>query len=327
MDLFGNELSGNISENRLQGEMSYSFGNMSDCFLESLTSLNLRENQLSGHLTPQFGEFKSLQTLDLGENSISGAIPFNIGELSSLEDLRLDNNKFSGNLPESLGQLYNLTFLSIEHNMLQGMVTENHFANLSKLTSLVASGNPLRFKVSADWVPPFQLRDLLELGSWNLGTEIPSWIETQKNVMQLDLSNTGVSGSIPTWLWEIRFLNLSHNNFNGQIPDLSGPEDGPRLVYLSSNQFSGSLPRVANKVTELDLSNNSFSGGMSHFLCDTTNETYRLDILHLGGNLLTGELPDCFMRWPSLVVLNLANNNLSGNIPNSIGFLTTLFNA
>ncbi|KAI3461141.1 hypothetical protein Pfo_017804 [Paulownia fortunei] len=55
-----------------------------------------------------------------------------------------------------------------------------------------------------------------------------------------------------------------------------------------------------------------------------TDETYRLKILHLGGNQLTGEIPDCWMKWPLLQVLNLVNNNMSGNIPNSIGFLAEL---
>ncbi|KAH6763518.1 hypothetical protein C2S52_020951 [Perilla frutescens var. hirtella] len=93
---------------------------------------------------------------------------------------------------------------------------------------------------------------------------------------------------------------------------------------MSSNRFSGLLPRVGDTVRELDLSNNSFSGGMSHFLCDMTFETYGLQILHLGGNQLSGELPDCWLNWPSLRYLNLGNNNLSGSIPHSIGYLRFL---
>ncbi|KAI3461142.1 hypothetical protein Pfo_017805 [Paulownia fortunei] len=340
LDLSMNELSGKIpreianfckiqkldlSENKLQGEISDSFGNMSDCFLGALEYLSLEENQLSGHLTDQFGEFKSLQTIDLSSNSLSGAIPINLGKLSSLQYLRLDVNKLTGNLPESLGQLFNLENLFIRDNMLEGVVTESHFVSLTKLNDISASGNHLTLKVSPNWIPPFKL-ETLGLGSWNLGTgsRIPSWLETQKNIMELDLASTGISGNVPSWIWEIRFLNLSHNQLHGKIPDISGPEDGPRLIYLSSNHFSGSLPRVANTVTELDLSNNSFSGGISHFLCDTTNRTYRLEILHLGGNQLTGELPDCWMKWPSLTVLNLGNNNMSGSIPYSIGSLAHL---
>ncbi|KAK6138290.1 LOW QUALITY PROTEIN: hypothetical protein DH2020_027981 [Rehmannia glutinosa] len=348
LDLFGNELSGKIpreignlckmrilvlSYNMLAGEISDSFGNMPDCFLGALEDLDLSYNQLSGHLTHQFGEFESLRTFDLRTNSLSGVIPNNLGNLSSLEYLNLGSNKLTGNLPESVGQLSNLKYLSIEDNMLEGIVTETHFAHLSNLIELSASRNNLTLKViNPNWIPPFKLTSL-QLRSWNLGSGsgILLWIETQKNNMNdLDLSKTGISGNVPSWFWNIRFLNISHNQLHGKIPNINGPKHGfsslVQFVYLSSNKFSGPLPRVGNTVIELDLSNNSFSGGISHFFCDTTtNETNGLRVLHLGGNHLSGELPqDCLMKWPSLTMLNLGNNNLSGTIPNSIGFLANL---
>ncbi|KAL8466942.1 hypothetical protein ACS0TY_035865 [Phlomoides rotata] len=79
----------NLSENNFQGEISDPFGDISECFLKALANLNLWNNKLSGHLTNQFGEFKSLQILDLRNNSLSGVIPINIGMLSSLEELLL----------------------------------------------------------------------------------------------------------------------------------------------------------------------------------------------------------------------------------------------
>ncbi|KAG8371006.1 hypothetical protein BUALT_Bualt13G0042200 [Buddleja alternifolia] len=339
LDLHKNELSGKIPRviarlckmqtldltmNKLQGELSDTFGNMSECFLEALESLCLSVNRLSGHMTDQFGEFKNLQILDLGKNLLSGTIPINLGKLSSLRELRLEVNKFTGNLPESIGQLFNLEVLSINDNMLQGVVTETHFASLTKLSHFSASGNHLTLKVDPNWVPPFKLI-LMRLGSWNLGV-IPSWLETQKkSITKLDLSYNGISSVVPSWFWDIPHLNLSHNQFHGEIPDITtGSGDDWRSMYLSSNKFNGSLPRVAHTVAELDLSNNSLSGGMSHFLCDTTNETYGLVILRLARNKLTGELPDCWMRWPSLRVINIGNNNISGSIPSSFGLLTDL---
>ncbi|KAL8514998.1 hypothetical protein ACS0TY_013908 [Phlomoides rotata] len=273
---------------------------MSECFLQALEDLNLENNKLSGNVTNQFGEFKSLGYLNLGRNSFSGAIPFSIGKLSSLEQLRLNDNKFTGTLPKSLGQLFNLKGLHIDDNMLEGIVTETHFANLTKLEILSASGNQLSLKVSPNWNPPFRLK-LVQIGSWDLGggSEIPSWLEKQKNIVNLDISNTGISGNVPGWVWKIPILTLSHNHLHGNI-------------------------RIADSVTHLDLSYNSFSGGISNFLCDNTYETYGLTLLHLGGNQLSGEIPDCWIKWPSLVYLVLANNNISGSIPVSIGFLVNL---
>ncbi|KAL7126915.1 hypothetical protein ABFS83_14G218900 [Erythranthe nasuta] len=339
LDLSWNHLSGEIprgitanlckmqklyfSRNNFQGDLSYSFGNMSDCFLGSLEYLDLSRNQLSGNLTTQFGEFKSLKTIDLGFNNLSGAIPINIGKLSSLETLLLADNKLSGNLPESLGQLSNLEYIMIEDNKLEGVVSEIHFANLTKLKYLYASGNHLTLKVSANWIPPFEIAELT-LGSWDLGEggRIPTWIEKQKlNIDKLDLSGTGISGIVPSWIWKIDYVDLSHNQLHGNIPFISDT----RLIYLSSNRFNGSLPQV-DHLLALDLSNNSFSGGLSHFLCNMlSNETISgLGFLHLWGNQLTGEIPDCWMKYSFLQYLNIGNNMFSGTIPNSVGFLTGL---
>ncbi|KAL8459252.1 hypothetical protein ACS0TY_036652 [Phlomoides rotata] len=286
---------------------------------KDLEFLNLLSNLLSGTISNS-----SLRYLNLGLNSLSGAIPISLGKLSSLEQLSLHANKFTGTLPESFGLLSSLQLLYMNDNMLEGVVTEAHCANLTKLEEFFASGNHLTLNVSPNWNPPFNLTTL-QIASWSLGTvgsQIPVWLETQKNIWDLDLSNTGISGRIPSWVWKVEILTLSHNNLSGKIPDLLGLKN--KYIYLGSNQFSGSLPRVTDTLRHLDLSNNSFSGGVSHLLCDTRNETYRLELLNLGENQLSGELPDCWMKWPSLIYLNLGNNNMSGSIPNSIGHLAAL---
>ncbi|KAL8459289.1 hypothetical protein ACS0TY_036687 [Phlomoides rotata] len=160
-----------LSYNFFKGEISDTFGNMSACFLESLQRLRLQNNSLSG-------------------------------KLSSLEQLWLHANKFTGTLPESFGLLSSLQLLFMKDNMLEGVVTEAHFANLTKLDKFFASGNHLTLNVSPNWNPPFNLT-ILQIASWSLGavgSQIPAWLETQKNILNLDLSNTGISGSIPSWV-------------------------------------------------------------------------------------------------------------------------------
>ncbi|KAG6408277.1 hypothetical protein SASPL_131282 [Salvia splendens] len=171
----------------------------------------------------------------------------------------------------------------------------------------------------SDWVPPFRLTALKVL-SWRFaGAGIPLWIESQRHMSELDLSDTGISGTIPSWFWEIPFLNLTENDLCGEIPNLSRA----RYVYLSSNRFSGSLPRVGDALVEMDLSDNSFSGSMTRFVCNSSY-THKVEILHLAANQLNRELPDCWKEWASLKYLNLGDNELSGVIPNSIGFLANL---
>ncbi|KAG6404398.1 hypothetical protein SASPL_136644 [Salvia splendens] len=254
---------------RLEGNVSRLFENMSSCFLEAVVILRLRQNKLSGHLTDQFGKLSRLRRLWLGFN------------------------KQRGELPVSIGQLSKLRSLAFGRNMMEGVVNETRFEKLTKLKYLFASGNNFTLKVSPDWIPPFPLEEI-GLGSWNLGTvsEIPSWIQLHcKNVLVLDYLILGIL---------VKF------------------QDG-------SNRFSGSLPQVSYDTLELDLSNDSFSGSLSHFLCDATSDsTNIMKILHLVNNLVSGEIPNCWMKWSSLEYINLGNNLLFGRIPGSIGSLSSL---
>ncbi|KAK4736800.1 hypothetical protein R3W88_000497 [Solanum pinnatisectum] len=148
--------------------------------------------------------------------------------------------------------------------------------------------------------------------------------------MNVDISDAGIHGEVPTWFWnlssQIRCLNLSHNQFVGEVPIMSTPswkdgQGGPWTMYFGSNNFSGPLPLIPTIGTELDLSNNYFSKGLSNFLCEAKNGSYKLEILNLGGNDLSEEMPDCWMNWPKLTVLILRDNNLIGSLPRSMEVL------
>ncbi|KAH0724604.1 hypothetical protein KY284_000469 [Solanum tuberosum] len=156
------------------------------------------------------------------------------------------------------------------------------------------------------------------------------WLRTQKQIAYVDISDCGIQGEVPTWFWnlssQIGFLNLSHNQFVGEVPIISidHEQSGSPLMYLASNNFSGPIPLISTNVRELDLSNNSFSKGLSNFLCEAKNGSYKLRILNLGGNDLSEEIPDCWMNWPELKVLILRDNNLIGSLPRYMEVLSNL---
>jgi hypothetical protein len=98
------------------------------------------------------------------------------------------------------------------------------------------------------------------------------------------------------------------------------------FLYLDlSNNFSGPLPHISSSsIRYLDLSNNSFNGSLSPIVCEQKDKMRYVQILDLSKNLLSGELPDCWMNYSDLRVLILGSNKLTGNIPSSLGSLSAL---
>ncbi len=72
---------------------------------QSLVTISLENNRVSGSLPSELENLVSLQSLELGRNFITGPIPAELGNLSDLESLSLGMNQLSGQLPRSLLQL------------------------------------------------------------------------------------------------------------------------------------------------------------------------------------------------------------------------------
>ncbi|KAI3748941.1 hypothetical protein L6452_12391 [Arctium lappa] len=291
----------------------------------NLVTLQLGNNHIAGMIPDSIGRLSFLKSLYLGENLISGPIPYSIGGLSSLELLDLSNNQLNGSLPDNLGQLLKLNTLDLSSNSLTGFVTEAHFDNLSRLKYLKGIDNDLTLRPrNANWIPSFQLQ-YLYLNSWNLGPQFLPWLQLQKELILLDISNTRISSTIPEPFWrsfpKLQYIDMSQNQIQGR---LFGIPAMLVVINLSSNKFSGQLPQLANTSTAmiLDLSNNSFVGSLHHLLCPYGEKS--LQSLNLAHNHLSGVIPDCWMKWPDLIFLNLENNNLSGGIPRTLGSLSSL---
>ncbi|KAG2384804.1 uncharacterized protein HKW66_Vig0118960 [Vigna angularis] len=299
-----------LSHNKLEGPIPTSLGNVT-----SLVALDLSDNQLSGNLT-----------LDYYGSNVDGEHPKSLGKLSSLKILMLSSNQLGGNPFKSLGSLSKLSYLHIDDNHFQGVVDESHVENLTSLKVFYASGNKLTLKVGRHWHPTFQLTRL-DMSSWQLGPNFPSWIHSQNELQYLVMSNTGILDYIPHYFWEacysLEYLNLSNNHIHGKIENSLSNPISVWTVDLSSNHLHGKLPFFSSQVARLDLSSNSFSS-MNDFLCCKKIEEFNLYNLNLASNNLSGKIPDCWIKWPNLINVNLQSNHFVGNIPLSMGSLAWL---
>ncbi|XP_072964667.1 receptor-like protein EIX2 [Typha angustifolia] len=355
----------NLEDCLFQGKIPNALGNFT-----SLTYLDLGYNNLEGPLPTSIGKLCNLRGIDLSylgiggdirelvemlgctwnnmeeiilsSNDLQGNLSNWLQQMTNLNYLDLSNNSLVGPVPLGIGSLQNLNFLDLSSNSLYGVISEAHFANLTKLNDLHLSSNSLIISVGRSWIPPFQLT-ALALGSCRVGPQFPAWLRWQRQINRVDLYNTSITSTLPHWLWSlpIQELDLSYNNISGKLPpylkstkiillglksnNLEGPlpslPDELELLDLSNNFISGPLPKLLpTSIYFLSLSNNSISGSIPSSICELTN----MRILDLSANHLLGELPRCWRQGSGLHMLDLSNNNITGEIPPSMGSLTTL---
>ncbi|KAI3754948.1 hypothetical protein L1987_54740 [Smallanthus sonchifolius] len=139
--------------------------------------------------------------------------------------------------------------------------------------------------------------------SGNLPDDIGQFTELQI----LYLVGCGFTGPIPGtigYLENLIFFSLNSNGFTGPIPASIGNHTNLQWLDLNGNKLTGSIP-VSNGTTPgLDLLTKA-----QHF--------------HLGDNQLSGDIPPALFNM-RLIHLLLENNKLTGNIPSTLGLVTSL---
>ncbi|XP_047944252.1 LRR receptor-like serine/threonine-protein kinase GHR1 [Salvia hispanica] len=311
------DLSGNLLVNAAEDQKKF-LGGVSP----SLKHLNLSHNQIVGSLVGggDAQAFGSLKALDLSYNQLFGELPgFNF--VYDLEVLRLGNNKFTGSVPNNLlkGDSLVLTELDLSGNNLTGpisMITSTTLHTLNLSSNQLSGELPLLTGSCAGI-------DLSRNNFQGNLTRLVKW----GNVEFLDLSRNQLTGPIPeatAQFLRLNHLNLSHNSLNGSLPKAITQFPKLTTLDLSFNGLDG--PLLASLLTsdtlkELYLQGNAFSGRIE--FSPLSNITNFL-VIDLADNKLSGELPDGFGSFTGLQTLNVGRNNFSGPLPSSFGNLTDL---
>ncbi|CBI20579.3 unnamed protein product, partial [Vitis vinifera] len=325
------------------------------CDLKNLTVLDVSNNYIPGEF-PDILNCSKLEYLLLLQNYFVGPIPADIDRLSRLRYLDLTANNFSGDIPPAIGRLRELFYLFLVQNEFNGTwPTEiESFNNLSSLELLDLSLNKLEGTIPGGMLTLKNL-NYLHLFINRLSGHIPSSIEAL-NLKQIDLSDNHLTGSIPAGfgkLQNLTGLNLFWNQLSGEIPanisliptlgtfkvsenKLSGelPQHlcarGALLgVVASNNNLSGEVPTSLGNCTSLltiQLSNNRFSGGIPSGIWTSLDMFYGpipAEIsswmnISASNNLFSGEIPVELTSLPSIYILWLDGNQLSGQLPHDI---------
>ncbi|XP_039116734.1 receptor-like protein EIX1 [Dioscorea cayenensis subsp. rotundata] len=254
------------------------------------------------------GSLCSLQTLDLSWFNISKTLVELGGVFSdclkhSLTHLYLTGTFLKGDILDWIGDIKNLKVLDLSHNSLSGSVPSS-LSRLTFLEELQLCYNQLTGTL------PEEIGNLAQLDYMNLAHNQLSGVISEAHFNQLEKLET---------------LDISQNSLDFQcpLPDLHMHSPMVNYIDLSYNSFSGPIPRIMLNDTfssnlHISISMNKLNGSVPDWLCQMMEKIEGIDI---SKNHLSGELPHCWLESSIVLYINLAYNNISGAIPDSIGHL------
>ncbi|OEL18305.1 putative leucine-rich repeat receptor-like protein kinase [Dichanthelium oligosanthes] len=211
--------------------------------------------------------------------------------------LDLADNQISGTLPATL-EFMAAENMVLSNNRLHGTVPK--FPR--NITRIDISKNSLSGTLPSDFGAP--------------------WLE------DLMLYNNSISGTIPSSLCSLEYLlvlDLSTNMLTGEVPNCQEDMKYPIVVNLNTNNLPGEFPSVFKSCPNaifIDLSYNlweltSVDGEKMPFIA----------LLRLRSNMFYGRIPSELAMSKELQFLDLACNNLSGSIPQSLDNLSAMARA
>ncbi|KAJ3670013.1 hypothetical protein LUZ60_010337 [Juncus effusus] len=288
--------------------------------IKSLVSLNLSQNGFTKGIPIGLDLISTLQFLDLSWNQLNGNIDWKFLIESSVIHVDLSGNLLTSSSPKELKFLADMAesvkYLNLSHNKLMGnLIDGTEMSTFGSLKVLDLSYNELNGDLPGfNYVYDLEVLRLSNNGFTGL---LPSGLLKGDSLVlsELDLSANNLSGHInmitsPT----LKTLNLSSNSLSGQLPLLTG---SCAILDLSNNQFKGNISTISkwsNSLEFIDLSQNQLTGSLT----DSTSQFLRLNYLNLSRNSLIGEIPNSIVQYPKLTVLDLSFNQFEGQISSSI---------
>uniref|UniRef100_A0A0E0MFJ5 Receptor kinase-like protein Xa21 n=1 Tax=Oryza punctata TaxID=4537 RepID=A0A0E0MFJ5_ORYPU len=302
----------NLSSQSLAGTITYSIGN-----LTFLKILDLSGNNLDGEIPSSIGRLARLQFLDLSNNSLHGDITSDLKNCTSLQGISLNSNYLTGEIPAWLGAISSLKLIYLQKNNFTGSIPTS-LANPRMIPTSIFNISSL----SHFGVPMNQLHGLLPS---DLGVHLPK-------LQYLLLSYNHFTGGLPASVansTEIYSLNISFNNFSGIIPSEIGTLC-PDFLSLDTNQLIATTAEDwkfmtfltnCTRLRILDLQDNMLGGVLP---TSVSNLSGHLQVLYVGFNKISGNIPFGISNLVGLNQLQLANNQFTGTLPDSIGRLSFL---
>ncbi|WVZ14420.1 hypothetical protein V8G54_011986 [Vigna mungo] len=292
----------------------------------SLVQCGLSDYHISSLFPSQFNISTSLSILDLSFNILTSSTFQLLSNYSpNLQELHISDN----NIVLSSSQYPNFPSLVVldlsTNNLTQASIFQWNFNFSTKLQNLYLGQCSLtdkNFHVSSAPIKDSHYLITLDLSLNLLTSAIFDWVfNCTTNLQSLSLYDNLIEGPIPYAFGKVmnslEILRLHTNKLKGEIPASLGNICKLKILYLNSNSLSGKISSFIQNssrcnspaIERLDLSNNLIIGKLPNISAFTSLKT-----LYLSNNQLTGEVPESIGLLHQLQCLQLRENNLGGDI-------------
>ncbi|XP_039162671.1 receptor-like protein 35 [Eucalyptus grandis] len=281
-----------LSKNKLYGVIPPCLSNLSD----TLYVLSLNGNDLYGRFPQLHNDVCGLHMIDVSDNQLQGSLPRGLANCSDMEFLNIENNQIVDTFPSWMGSLSYLKVLILRSNRFHGAIGEpeahDQFPNL-RIVDL--SMNNFSGSLPSEYFDMWSAMkdhnaddvDYMSFIQLSLLTHLKGDGEYDYS---MTIINKGILMKYERILGYLNVIDLSSNNFIGEIPNSIGSLTELHMLNLSNNALTGSIPLSLANLTELES-------------------------LDLSSNKLSGMIPLALAQLDFLAFFNVSDNHLSGPIP------------
>ncbi|XP_039158986.1 receptor like protein 22-like [Eucalyptus grandis] len=297
-----------LSKNKLTGVIPPCLSNLSD----TLSVLSLHGNDLYGRFPLWKNDICAFEMIDVSDNQLQGSLPKGLANCSQLEFLNFGNNQIVDTFPSWMGLLFDLKVLILRANRFHGAIGEPEVGDqFLKLRIVDLSMNNFSSSLPYEY---FKIWSAMKVHDsydgyyygYSEPTLHPFHFDGEKLTRDdpevkyhysMTISNKGIAMEYAKILGYLNVIDLSSNNFIGEIPNSVGSLTELRLLNISNNNLTGPIP--------LSLAN-----------------LIQLESLDLSSNKLSGVIPPTLTHLIFLAFFNVSDNHLSGPIPQLNQFTT-----
>lgn len=299
----------NLFGNKFEGTLPAELGN-----IPTIKYIRVEENpNLTGGIPETWGQIDSLRVLNISNNvKMTGPLPASLSNCDNLWELIISFSGTTGTIPEQWVNAPKLVTFQAYNTQLSGELPK--WTSHPSLKNLIirnnvplANENPYPYNNNfTGTIPDFVAGlEIFNARNCNFSGTLSQAIANSKTLQYIDLANNlNMEGNVPSNLWlstNLVDIDLSGTKLSGTLP--------------TDAQYKALQSSLA--LQTMNIENCAFEGPIPTRLFDPTVSS-AINVVLLAGNNFTAEVPATIAQTRDLQRLSLARNRLSGVFPSEI---------